>query len=579
MSRSRRLPSPFSRRLWQLMVALSVAAALTTWWASGPARASSSQVSIIQDDPLLLSDPVGFLTHARDLGATDVRMMMRWQLVAPAADSFRRPRFNAADPAAYPASAWAPYDAAVQAAHGLGVGVDLDVLGGAPLWAAGPGMPRRGAFPYHNWAPSAKEFGLFVRAVATRYSGDYDPRNQRTEPGNPADLPRVSFWSIWNEPNYGPSLAPQAVPGHPGVEESPRIYRGLLDAAWSALQATRHGSDTIIWGEFAPRGTSGFGNFNGMTPLRFLRAMYCVDARLRPLRGRAASLRGCPTSASGSSAFARSSPALFSASGVSDHPYMRWYAPNNESASFQPPHFKQLLGDYTTLATIGHLETGLTRLTSVYGHRRVFPVWSTEFGYITDPPKNRAHGASCSGQRGGKPCPYVSQATAALYDNWAEYLSWRDPRIASFDQYLLQDPEPAIQRFDYGGFASGLENYNGTPKLGYGAWRMPLFMPEQTGSRPAQTLEVWGAARPAHYGFEDAPTAPEKVLLLFKPSGTSTYSVLDSVALRPGQGYFDVRERFPSSGTLETEWSYPAGSLLAPSGTAVTSRPVQVTVK
>ena len=34
----------------------------------------------------------------------------------------------------------------------------------------------------------------------------------------------------------------------------------------------------------------------------------------------------------------------------------------------------------------------------------------------------------------------VSPALAASYLNWAEYLTWRDPRIRSYDQYLLIDP-------------------------------------------------------------------------------------------------------------------------------------------
>ena len=90
-------------------------------------------------------------------------------------------------------------------------------------------------------------FGAFVQAVGTRYSGRYKP------PGASAPLPRVNFWSIWNEPNYGTELAPQAI-DHTKIEVSPRLYRGLLDAAWNALQSTGHGQDTILIGETrAPR--------------------------------------------------------------------------------------------------------------------------------------------------------------------------------------------------------------------------------------------------------------------------------------------------------------------------------------
>ena len=93
------------------------------------------------------------------------------------------------------------------------------------------------------------------------------------------------------------SLSPQTVNG---VEVGPRLYRGLLDAAWSALQATGHGGDTILIGELASTGHANPGSTLGMEPLRFLRALYCVDSRFRELRGAAAAARGCPTNAAGS---------------------------------------------------------------------------------------------------------------------------------------------------------------------------------------------------------------------------------------------------------------------------------------
>ena len=142
-----------------------------------------------------------------------------------------------------------------------------------------PGAPRDGQI-HLNWNPSPKEYEAFARAVATRYSGNYDPVTRKLDPGNPSDLPKVSFWSVWNEPDYGPGIAPQGVPGHLKVENSPRMYRGLLDAAWSGLNATGHhtSTDTIAWGELAPRGESFWGVFCGMKPLAFLRALYCVDS-------------------------------------------------------------------------------------------------------------------------------------------------------------------------------------------------------------------------------------------------------------------------------------------------------------
>ena len=177
-----------------------------------------------------------------------------------------------------------------------------------------PGAPGN---RFQSWKPSAAEFGQFVHAVGTRYSGHYTPAGASTP------LPRISFWSIWNEPNYGVDLSPQAI-DQSRVEVSPRLYRGLVDAAWSAFAATGHRGDTILIGETAPRGiTTGNspGNFSGMVPLRFIRALYCVDTSFTPLSGTAASERGCPPDGAGSRHFAAEHPGLFQASGFADHPY------------------------------------------------------------------------------------------------------------------------------------------------------------------------------------------------------------------------------------------------------------------
>ena len=198
-----------------------------------------------------------------------------------------------------------------------GMGVDLALEAPAPLWATGPGVPP-GTSPgfVGSWEPSAKEYGLFVQAVGKRYDGHYTPA------GETAPLPAVRFWSIWNEPNYGAQLAPQAA-DNSTVEVSPLLYRELLDAAWTALGQTGHGKDKILIGEVAPRGqTTGDqpGNFSGMVPLRFIRALYCVDGSLHPLPGTAATLRGCPATASASKAFPSQHPGLFHATGFAVHP-------------------------------------------------------------------------------------------------------------------------------------------------------------------------------------------------------------------------------------------------------------------
>ncbi len=538
-------------------IALAVAIVLVTALGSsfaGQARASTTQIAILQDDPPLLSDPAGTLARMRQLGVGTVRVLVRWQNVAPSAGSYRRPRrFDATNPGAYPAGNWAPYDNLLTNAQQDGIAIDFDLAGGSPLWATGPGAPR--GQRHFNWEPSPSEFGSFVRAAGKRYSGSYTPR------GASGPLPAVHFWSIWNEPDYGPSLAPQGTPGNLLVENSPWMYRRLVDAAWSSLQGTGHAHDTILIGELAPRGVSQWGVFSGMKPLIFLRALYCLDGSYRELRGRAATLRGCPATAAGARGFSARHPGLFRASGFSDHPYMRWYPPNREA---QPDP------DFTSLGLIGQLVRALDRAQLVYGSDPRFPIYSTEFGYLTDPPKHSTASA-----------PEVSPTAAGYYLNWAEYLSWRNPRIASYAQYLLQDALPALRSNQYGGFASGLVAFNGKNKADYYAYRVPIYLPVTTVRRP-HTLEVWGCARPRPAHFTILDSGDQTVAIEFKPSSAGRFQTLRTVPFPSSSCYFDTRVAFPSSGTVRLAWAPPtvpsqSNPPAPPQGTFY-SRTVQVTV-
>jgi hypothetical protein len=504
------------------------------------AHATANQIALFEDDPAIQTNAFGTLQQLHALGADTVRLAVRWQQIAPRSNSRKKPRhFNGANPASYPAGNWALWDGIVRNAQDFGIALDFNVLGGAPLWATGRGAPRNG--PHHNWEPSPKEFGAFMRALGTRYSGHYLPR------GSSTPLPRVNVWSVWNEPDYGPSLAPQGVyPNHLKVENSPRMYRNLVNAAWSALHRTGHGGDRFIIGEIAPRGEKQWGIFSGMKPVTFLRAMYCVDRHWRPLRGGAARIRGCPANRAASRRFRSRNPGLFQASAFSDHPYMRWYRPNHE-AQYDP--------QYTSLGEIGVLKRTLDRLQRVYRSGKHYPIWDTEFGYITSPPKHR------------NKYPWARQDTAAFYINWAEYIHWRDRRLVAYDQYLLHDPLPPRASNDWGGFASGLLNFDYTPKPLYNAYRLPLYMPKTSGN----PLEVWGDARPARFALAELSSVPENVQVQWAPRGGG-FSTVATVRITNPHGYFDTRVRFPGAGTVRLMYTYPSGDPRLPAGQTVVSR-------
>lgn len=514
-----------------------------------PASASTTQEATFQDTARLMADPAGTLDALRHLGAGRVRVFMAWSSIAPDPLSRRRPKhFDAADPAAYAPAKWAIWDEIVRDATERSMGVDLVLTGGAPLWATGPGAPPP-ANVRSQWKPSAVEFGRFVRAVGKRYSGDYDPTANSLAPGSTDDLPPVDYWAIWNEPNYGPGLAPQGS-HHSTIEYAARMYRGLLDAAWSALHATGHSYDTIIFGELAPRGYTDFGIFSGTKPLRFLRALYCVDSHYRALRGSAAALRSCPVSAAGRRGFRRAHPALFQASGVSDHPYSQSSPPNVEAAP-DP--------DFTSLAELRQFERGLDRLQRAQGSRVRMPIYLTEYGYITSPPKHNTRTRR-----------YLPPVTAAYYLNWAEYMAWRDPRVMTLAQYLLVDPVAPDATNNYGGYASGLMYHDGRPKPSYDAYRLPLYLPVTRAHSPGSRFEVWGCARPAGFAFDDT-SIDQTVAIQFQAASRGPFTTLQTVPVNPA-GYFDLRRAFPSSGSVRLEWSYPGG------GPAVHSRAAKITV-
>jgi hypothetical protein len=552
---------------------LRIAALAAVTWAAGLALApaalgSAGQVSIIEDSTRMLSNPAGTISTFRALGVQMVRIIVVWAQIAPQARARTAPQgFVASDPASYPAVNWAPYDKMVELAHSDGIGVDLTLSGGAPRWAEGPGIPPAALDnQFWAWRPSAQAFGQFARAAAERYSGTYIP------PGQTSPLPRVSFWAIWNEPNFGEDLGPQAVNGST-VSVAPAMYRSLASQMWNALQSTGHGHDTILIGEFAPLGLSGRagpghpqglpGNFGQTKPLQFLRTLYCVDSNYRELRGHAARALGCPATAAGSRGFRGQNPALFNATGFADHPY-----PDNSRPPIEPSPDP----DIAPFPRIPNLESALDRLQRVYGSRKRFPIYDTEYGYITHPPNRDA---------------FVSPATAAYYINWAEYLSWKQPRVASTMQYLLYDPLfPHASASGDGGFASGLLFSNGQPKPAYAAYRLPLYLPV-TSARRGRSLEVWGCVRPARYamlGGGQTAGRSQTARIQFARRSSVTFTTLRTVTIgNPNNCYFDVRMKLPGSGTVRLAYTYPDNPLLmlppAVQGATVYSRSVAITLQ
>jgi hypothetical protein len=434
-----------------LVPVLLLAAALLL--PAAPAGASPTQSSMLQDDPQLIfagtATRTKRLNEIKSLGVDIVKVRVNWRYLAPK----RRPSgYNGADPGAY-GTRWTPYDELVGGAQARGLDVLFQVGGSAPEWAT-PG--KSGVR-----SPNPAEFGKFLEAVGARY-------------------PSVHLYSIWNEPNLVKWLAPQ-VSG--GVPQSPRIYRGLLNAAAAGLQRSGHGSDQLLVGELLPFTRSAGNSSKKLRPIAFLRELACVDSHYRPYRGKAAQKRGCKGFKS------------LPGTGLAYHPYTlaggpKVRTPNKDDAS---------IGD------LGRLTKAISRLRSRHRIRSSWPIWITEFGFQSRPPDPY-----------GTPIKKIPG-----FMGEAEYLAYKNRRVVSFAQYPLVDDAGGIV-----GFQSGLRFHNGKQKPGvFAAFQRPFFA-RQSGSR----VELFGGVRAAGGGSVTLQTRTKK----------SKWKTLRNASLN-SRGYFDVR--------------------------------------
>jgi hypothetical protein len=517
---------------------LAVASAVTALVGLAPswAGASRTQESVFQDDAYLIYHSAASVNRTlatlQSLGVQQIRVTLKWSTVAPSPSSRRRPaHFNALDPGAYPPGVWSPYDRVVELAAAHGIGVEFNLTPPGPLWAMRHDSPTARAADH--WAPSVLEFYNFVYAAGLRYSGAY------------GTIPRVHVWSIWNEPNQPGWLAPQwrTFDGRQ-VPNSPRLYRLYANAAFTALYFSRHvtSTDTILIGELAPEGYDTPGFYTAMTPMPFLRALYCLGGGYRRLRGAAATALGCPASGS-RAAFVQANPALFLATGFAHHPYYFLHAPwvSSPDANFAP------------LANLGRLERGLDRAFGAYAVARQLPIYLTEYGYQSDPPD---------------PYVIVTPQQQASYVNAADYLAWRDPRVRSVAQFLLYDagPDSRYQPSDFkywDTFQTGLRFAGGAPKPAFASYQMPIWVPA-TRVRRGQAVFVWGQLRPAtHLG-------PQLASIQWRGS-RGAYTTIARIRTNR-DGYLHMRITPRGNGQFRIAWRPAHRALLLSRSVAISIR-------
>jgi hypothetical protein len=429
------------------------------------APASTTQESIMMDDDLLLyrgdHARARAITHMRQFGVDSIRVTVLWnyiaqgakmtnaeirQLKSPAARKRarkQRKQFKPENPRTYPRRNWDPWDNLLKEAAKLKMRVHFTVTGPGPTFTHRK-APRSQRANKYSYKPVASRFRAFVKAVGKRYSGTYKDENAIKQP-----LPRVSRWSLWNEPNQSGWLSPQwEKRGGKWVAASPALYRSLYRSGVEGLTATGHGGDTIYIGETAPLGTSKRGYRNAIRPTPFLRELVCLNPAGVPYTGTAASRRSCGNFSKGP----------LKATGFAHHAYTKKRAPTVKVA-----HPEELT--MANLSTWGPL---LDKLSSQSGGKipKGLPITVTEFGYETKPPDVRNG---------------ISQAKQAQYNQLGDFLAYANPRVTGITQFLLRDVGPLRQfkknsRMYWFTYQTGLFTKGGKAKPAATAYLLPFVV-------------------------------------------------------------------------------------------------------
>ncbi|HEX3872601.1 MAG TPA: cellulase family glycosylhydrolase [Solirubrobacteraceae bacterium] len=382
--------------------------------AAAPAHASSSQTTVFEAPRDLLNPqtrPAALVT-LQHLGVHAIRVILTWNDVAPTPDAATPPAgFDATNPASYD---WGQYDDVMAAAAARGWKVLLTVTGQVPRWATPGGVD-------HLTRPDDLDFEGFMTAVGRHYGK------------------QVKLISIWNEPNQPQFLLPQFQDGQPA---SPRIYRGLYQAAIAGLRASgNYTGMQVLFGETSPVGTG-----HVVAPLTFLRDALCLSATYKM----------------------SSSCSKLPMAGYAHHAYTTKAGP-----FYVPP------ANDVTIGVLSRLSTALDRAGAAGAIPRGTPIYLTEFGIQSQPD------------------PYlgVTLAQQAEYLGISEHIAYENPRVKLFSQYLLRD-DPTLAgppSVAYSGFQSGLETAGGRKKPSYSSWPIPL-----TVTRTSTTgVSLWGLVRPA----------------------------------------------------------------------------------
>jgi hypothetical protein len=378
-----------------------------------------------------------WLSRTVAAGAGMVKLDLPWDSTAP-----NRPE----DPTNPDSSAYnfVTIDAAVRDASAHGVAVML-LVGGTPFWAQAPGRPAN--VGNLEWNPNPSDLANFMRAVAARYSGSFDPDGA----GSQQTLPAVEAVEIWNEPNASGALSPQ-YEGKTAV--APAIYRNMLNASYDAVKAVNPRMLVVTGGTDPYGGPPGtFPDIQLVPPITFWQDVLCV----RPVKGRKGKTGrkvryvrkgGC------------NGPVKFDV--LAHHPI--------DNTGSGPLAHGPMRGDVSTpdLGRITQILRGAEAAgTTLAGSH---PVWVTEFWWDSKPPNS-------SGAKLGVQARWIEQSL---------YLFWKGGASAAIN--LVVGDVADYRTNARAGYQGGAYFQDGRPKPALTAFQFP-FVTSQLGK---STLEAWG---------------------------------------------------------------------------------------
>ncbi len=414
------------------LLACALLTTLAALLAPAAASASSGQLSVFQDDAELTrgegAAPSDVIKQFDNLGVDILRTNVIYGRIYRTPGDRKKPAdFKTDDPTSGHYD-WSATDNVVNLARARGIKIQLTITGPMPVFGSDRPSRCKGSGSC-TYKPNTKEFSRFVKAAVLRYRG------------------KVSYYSIWNEPNLGKTWLQPRYARAKGV--------GRYDyAAAKYRQLYLTGQKVIAKYDRARRNRVLFGEVPSIaSPLPFIRATLCLDSRGRPFRGRRARAQGCRRP--------RRVPTL----GFAVHPY-------NQGALFGP---RQRYRSKTSL-TIAHMPRLHRLLNGAYKRKRISSrarnVYVTEFGFQSDPP-DKGFGVP-------------SLANQARYINEADRLFYGDRRVKWVSQYEFTDVRDPSQ------FNTGLRLFSGELKPSYGAYRMPIVVTR----RSVFSVEVYGQVRP-----------------------------------------------------------------------------------